>query len=343
MVSNQGFNALLKIVEEPPPHIKFIFATTEPDKVIGTIRSRTHHYPFRLVPPDVLVPYLQQLCDQRGRARGLRRAAARGARGRRVGPRHPLGARPADRRLRRGRARVRGRCRPARVHPGLAARRPGRGDRRPRRCLGVPGGRPRDLDRATNRGGSSRTCSSGCATSSSSPRPATPPTPPCATSPPTSSTACACRPATWAPPSCRGRPTSCNAALTEMTGATSPRLHLELLMARLLLPAAEDTRSGVRRASRPARARAARRRRRGGARRRVAGPPARRGRHRAHRRHRLPRRRSQPRLQRRRSPRRRACARTRRPSPLSSARSPRHRRRSRERRRAGRSARVEHR
>ncbi|WP_028049697.1 DNA polymerase III subunit gamma and tau [Cellulomonas sp. URHD0024] len=63
MVSNQGFNALLKIVEEPPPHIKFIFATTEPDKVIGTIRSRTHHYPFRLVPPDVLVPYLQQLCD----------------------------------------------------------------------------------------------------------------------------------------------------------------------------------------------------------------------------------------------------------------------------------------
>ncbi|GIG21361.1 hypothetical protein Cch01nite_20850 [Cellulomonas chitinilytica] len=62
MVTPQGFNALLKIVEEPPPHIKFIFATTEPDKVIGTIRSRTHHYPFRLVPPDVLVPYLDQLC-----------------------------------------------------------------------------------------------------------------------------------------------------------------------------------------------------------------------------------------------------------------------------------------
>lgn len=62
MVSPQGFNALLKIVEEPPPHVKFIFATTEPDKVIGTIRSRTHHYPFRLVPPDVLVPYLEHLC-----------------------------------------------------------------------------------------------------------------------------------------------------------------------------------------------------------------------------------------------------------------------------------------
>ncbi|GAA3815998.1 DNA polymerase III subunit gamma and tau [Cellulomonas soli] len=66
MVSNQGFNALLKIVEEPPPHIKFIFATTEPDKVIGTIRSRTHHYPFRLVTPDVLVPYLEQLCTTEG-------------------------------------------------------------------------------------------------------------------------------------------------------------------------------------------------------------------------------------------------------------------------------------
>jgi len=66
MVSPQGFNALLKIVEEPPPHIKFVFATTEPDKVIGTIRSRTHHYPFRLVPPDVLVPYLDQLCATEG-------------------------------------------------------------------------------------------------------------------------------------------------------------------------------------------------------------------------------------------------------------------------------------
>ncbi|UZN02858.1 DNA polymerase III subunit gamma and tau [Cellulomonas sp. S1-8] len=66
MVSPQGFNALLKIVEEPPPHVKFIFATTEPDKVIGTIRSRTHHYPFRLVPPDVLVPYLEQLCATEG-------------------------------------------------------------------------------------------------------------------------------------------------------------------------------------------------------------------------------------------------------------------------------------
>ena len=64
MVTREGFNALLKIVEEPPEHVKFIFATTEPNKVLGTIRSRTHHYPFRLVPPEVLLPLLQGLCDQ---------------------------------------------------------------------------------------------------------------------------------------------------------------------------------------------------------------------------------------------------------------------------------------
>ena len=66
MVSPQGFNALLKVVEEPPEHIRFIFATTEPDKVIGTIRSRTHHYPFRLVPPERLVTYLAELCEREG-------------------------------------------------------------------------------------------------------------------------------------------------------------------------------------------------------------------------------------------------------------------------------------
>ncbi len=63
MVTPQGFNALLKIVEEPPEHVKFIFATTEPEKVIGTIRSRTHHYPFRLVPPAQMLDYVQQLCE----------------------------------------------------------------------------------------------------------------------------------------------------------------------------------------------------------------------------------------------------------------------------------------
>ena len=66
MVTPQGFNALLKIVEEPPEHIKFIFATTEPDKVIGTIRSRTHHYPFRLIPSAQMLEYVQHMCDLEG-------------------------------------------------------------------------------------------------------------------------------------------------------------------------------------------------------------------------------------------------------------------------------------
>jgi DNA polymerase-3 subunit gamma/tau len=66
MVTSAGFNALLKIVEEPPEHVKFVFATTEPEKVIGTIRSRTHHYPFRLVPPGQLTDYMERLCTQEG-------------------------------------------------------------------------------------------------------------------------------------------------------------------------------------------------------------------------------------------------------------------------------------
>ena len=64
MVSREGFNALLKLVEEPPEHVKFVFATTEPEKVIATIRSRTHHYPFRLVPPGELQAHLSSVCEQ---------------------------------------------------------------------------------------------------------------------------------------------------------------------------------------------------------------------------------------------------------------------------------------
>jgi DNA polymerase-3 subunit gamma/tau len=59
-------NALLKVVEEPPPHVLFIFATTEPDKLISTIRSRTHHYPFRLVPPGILAAHLEKVCNSEG-------------------------------------------------------------------------------------------------------------------------------------------------------------------------------------------------------------------------------------------------------------------------------------
>lgn len=66
MVTPQGFNALLKIVEEPPPHLVFVFATTEPDKVLPTIRSRTHHYPFRLMPPGVMRELVERICAQEG-------------------------------------------------------------------------------------------------------------------------------------------------------------------------------------------------------------------------------------------------------------------------------------
>src|SRR5256714_3749867 len=66
MVTTQGFNALLKIVEEPPEHLVFIFATTEPDKVLPTIRSRTHHYPFRLIPPGAMRELLERNCAGEG-------------------------------------------------------------------------------------------------------------------------------------------------------------------------------------------------------------------------------------------------------------------------------------
>ncbi|HEY7010761.1 MAG TPA: DNA polymerase III subunit gamma and tau [Jatrophihabitantaceae bacterium] len=66
MVTTAAFNALLKLVEEPPDFLIFIFATTEPDKVLATIRSRTHHYPFRLIPPGVLRAHLESICEQEG-------------------------------------------------------------------------------------------------------------------------------------------------------------------------------------------------------------------------------------------------------------------------------------
>ena len=81
MVSTQGFNALLKLVEEPPEHLRFIFATTEPEKVIPTIRSRTHHYPFRLIPPRLMSAYLSELCEKEGvRCRARRRCPSSCAR-----------------------------------------------------------------------------------------------------------------------------------------------------------------------------------------------------------------------------------------------------------------------
>ena len=100
MVTPQGFNALLKIVEEPPEHVKFVFATTEPEKVIGTIRSRTHHYPFRLVPPARAAGLHGASCATReGVAVAPGVLSLRRPGRRRLGARLALGARPAHRRL----------------------------------------------------------------------------------------------------------------------------------------------------------------------------------------------------------------------------------------------------
>ena len=95
MVTTQGFNALLKIVEEPPEHLVFVFATTEPDKVLPTIRSRTHHYPFRLIPPGTLRDLLERICADEGAIVAPRGVPAGHPGGRRLGPRHAVGARPA--------------------------------------------------------------------------------------------------------------------------------------------------------------------------------------------------------------------------------------------------------
>ena len=141
MVTTQGFNALLKIVEEPPEHLVFIFATTEPDKVLTTIRSRTHHYPFRLIPPTTLRTLLERLCAEEGvrvepavfplviRAGG---GSARDSLS--MLDQLLAGAGPGGRHLPQ-------RGRPARRHRRRAAGRDGRRARRRRRRLGVRRGR----------------------------------------------------------------------------------------------------------------------------------------------------------------------------------------------------------
>ena len=85
MVTTQGFNALLKLVEEPPDFLVFVFATTEPDKVLTTIRSRTHHYPFRLIPPGAMRAHLEAHLHGRGHDRRARGPATRGPRRRWLG------------------------------------------------------------------------------------------------------------------------------------------------------------------------------------------------------------------------------------------------------------------
>ncbi|GEL99079.1 DNA polymerase III subunit gamma and tau [Cellulomonas terrae] len=243
MVSNQGFNALLKIVEEPPPHIKFIFATTEPDKVIGTIRSRTHHYPFRLVPPDVLVPYLQQLCDSEGVpvASGVLPLVVRAGGG---SVRDTLSV--LDQLIAgsgggelgyEGAAALLGYTQASLLDDlteAIAARDGASAFRvvervistghEPRRFVEDLLERLRDLIVIAASGDAADAALRDV---------------------PTDQLDRMRLQARHLGASELSRSADlCNAALTEMTGATSPRLHLELLMARLLLPAVEDSRSG---------------------------------------------------------------------------------------------------
>ena len=95
MVTTAGFNALLKIVEEPPEHLIFVFATTEPEKVLPTIRSRTHHYPFRLLAPRTMRALLERICAQEDVTVDDAVYPLVDPGRRRVAPRHAVGARPA--------------------------------------------------------------------------------------------------------------------------------------------------------------------------------------------------------------------------------------------------------
>ena len=254
MVSTQGFNALLKIVEEPPPHVRFVFATTEPEKVIGTIRSRTHHYPFRLVPPGAPAGLPRRALRARGRPGRAGRAAA-GRPGRVRGP-----------------SATRSRCStsssPAPVPAGSSTRPPCpcSATRTPpcsttSSTRSPPGTAPRSSASSTAssspvtiRAASSRTCSSACATCSSS-RPSRTAAMPCSVAAPADQLErMRGQAARFGRAELSRAADVVNAALTEMTGATSPRLQLELLCARLLLPAADDARARHPRACRPDRA-----------------------------------------------------------------------------------------
>ena len=184
MVTPQGFNALLKLVEEPPDHVKFIFATTEPEKVIGTIRSRTHHYPFRLVPPGAMLQYVEQLSAAEGVSveAGVLPLVVRGGGG---SPRDTLSLLDqliagSDPSTDSGTVTVatseRSRC-SATPTPSCSMRWWTPSPRRTRRQPSPPSTascRPGRI-----RAGSSTTSSSGCATSSSWPRPVRAPRPCC--------------------------------------------------------------------------------------------------------------------------------------------------------------------
>ena len=125
-LTNEAANALLKLVEEPPPHLRFIFATTEPDKIIPTIRSRTFHYGFRLVPARTLAEHLGAVCRSEGVPAEAAGAGGRRARRRGQRPRQPVGPGSA---ARRGRSRGPDLCR-RRLRPGPDRHQPHRRVRR---------------------------------------------------------------------------------------------------------------------------------------------------------------------------------------------------------------------
>jgi DNA polymerase-3 subunit gamma/tau len=245
MVTPQGFNALLKIVEEPPEHVKFIFATTEPEKVIGTIRSRTHHYPFRLVPPAPMLEYVQKMCEAEGMqvAPGVLPLVVRAGGG---SPRDTLSL--LDQLMAGSDSDVieyeRAVALLGYTHASLldeaidaiAAREPSdafdavdrviQTGQDPRRFVEDLLERMRDLIvvAATSAAGAAAVLRG---------------------VPQDELDRMAAQAAKFGPAELSRTADILNAALTEMTGATSPRLHLELMIARVLIPASDDSTRGA--------------------------------------------------------------------------------------------------
>ena len=244
MVSPQGFNALLKIVEEPPPHVVFLFATTEPEKVLATIRSRTHHYPFRLVPPETLTGYLEQVCAAEGVSVGpgvlplVVRAGAGSVRDS-LSVLDQLATGSADGTIDQERALdLLGYTPQSLLDDAVSALAVGDGasafravDRvvgsgqDPRRFVDDLLQRLRDLIIVEAVGEAAGDVFPGC--------------------PADQLERMAQQAGVYGAAALSRAADLANTASSEMTGATSPRLHLELLVARLLLPAADDGQRGL--------------------------------------------------------------------------------------------------
>ncbi len=241
MVTTQGFNALLKLVEEPPDYIRFIFATTEPDKVLQTIRSRTHHYPFRLVPPATLLAHLERISAEEGIVvePGVLPLVVRAGQG---SVRDALSvldqlagsAGTAGLTYERA-ASLLGYTPSELLHQVVEAR------RRPGRALGLRGDRRGARPRAWSRGASAATCSTGCATCCCWPRSTMPPSADCVHVPADELPAMRAQAAALGVAGLVRAADLVAATMNERrTTSAPPRLLLELLAARLVLPRASD-------------------------------------------------------------------------------------------------------